>query len=217
MYKFYMALLQLMKKGFGATRKQLVAIIGMLVVLASVTAPGVAFAASDYSKGFPHGDKNDAADPNFDIKNVHREGDGKLVMQVFGQAGGTTPDKPATGELGQVYVYVFFTDAGIMVINAHWECHEGATGCDPEETHVSEWHAEFVTVDNVAGYDNLCVTQIYGERPATVDGHKAWVDTPEATKVIRGQTASFDLHRNPDLENPDNECIAELNTVFDST
>jgi hypothetical protein len=166
-------------------------------------------------EGFPHGNKKSAAiDPNFDIKKVNREGNGKLVMQVFGQAGGTVPAKPAPGQLGQVFVYAFFTDAGIWVINAHWECHPGPTGCDPSETHVSEWHAEKVTVANVAGYEKPCVTSISDERAATMDGHKAIVTVPEAKEVFAAQTAAFDLKTNPDA--PTQACIAELNQVFDT-
>jgi hypothetical protein len=162
-----------------------------------------------------HGDPKDAADPNFDIKNVHSEGNGKLVMEVFGQAGGTVPPKPAPGAFGHVFVYAFITDNGIMVINAHWECHEGPTGCDPNETHVSEWHAEFVTLGNVAGHDNPCVTSIYGERTATMDGHKAIVIVPEVKKILKAQTAAFDIQTNPD--NPTQECIAEFHELFDET
>lgn len=183
---------------------------GALVAVGQMTAVAPAMAATG---GFPHGDKKDAnSDPNLDIKNFHREGNGKLVMEVFGQAGGSTPAKPAPGQLGQVFVYAFFTDNGIWVINAHWECH-AVSGCDPNEQHVSEWHAERVTVANVAGYDNICVTSISGERSATVDGHKAIVNVPEANKVMTAQTASFDLKTNPDA--PTQECIAELDTVFD--
>jgi hypothetical protein len=184
------------------------------ILAASLVAVGqMAQATPAMAAGFPHGDKKSATtDPNFDIKDFHREGNGELVMEVFGQAGGTTPAKPATGELGQVFVYAFFADNGIWVINAHWECHVGLT-CDPNETHVSEWHAEKVTVANVTGYSNLCVTSITDERPATMDGHKAIVNVPEASKVMAAQTASFDLRTNPDA--PTQECIAELNTVFD--
>ena len=161
------------------------------------------------------GDPKDAADPNFDIKNVHSEGNGKLVMEVFGQAGGTIPPKPEAGHLGQVYVYAFVTDNGIMVINAHWECHEGPTGCDPAEHHISEWHAEFVTLGNVAGYDNPCVTSIYGERTATMDGLKAIVMVPEVKKVLKAQTAVFNLQTDP--MDPTQECIAEFHGLFDET
>ena len=121
-------------------------------------------------------------------------------------------DLPSTGELGQVYVYAFSTDNGVWVINAHWECHEGPTGCDPNEMHVSEWHAEKVALANVDGYDKPCVTGISDERSATMDDHKAIVNVPEATKILSVQTASFNLQTNPD--NPTQMCIAELGTVF---
>jgi hypothetical protein len=160
------------------------------------------------------GDPKDSADPNLDIKNVHREGNGQLVMEVFGQAGETVPAKPAEGQFGQVFVYVFVTDNGIMVINAHWECHE-LSECHPDESMVSEWHAEFVTVEDVDGYDNPCVTSIYGERTATMEGHKAIVMVPEAKKVLKAQTAAFNLQTNPDA--PTQECIAEFNELFDET
>jgi hypothetical protein len=185
----------------------------LIAVTEFASAAPQAMAAS--SGGFPHGDKkNKTLDPNFDIKNVHREGNGAVTVQVFGQAGGTVPPKPGAGEFGQVYVYAFFTDAGIWVINAHWECHVGLT-CDPEETHVSEWHAEKVVVANVEGYSNPCVVEITNERPAAMDGHKGTISIPEATKVFTAQTASFDIKTNPDA--PTQICIAELNTVFDET
>lgn len=150
-------------------------------------------------------------DKNMDIKQAYIDGT-NLVVKVKGTAGGTVPDKPEPGLFGQVFVYVFYTDNGIMVINAHWECHTGS-GCDPTEQHVSEWHSEFVTVENVAGYDQPCVTSIYGERPATMDGHFGIVDTPEVTKILKVQTAAFDLQTNPD--DPQQDCIAELDHVFD--
>jgi hypothetical protein len=187
-----------------------VVLAGALIGVGQMVSATTAMAATG---GFPYGDKKSATtDPNFDIKNFHREGNGQLVMQVFGQAGGTTPAKPPAGEHGQVFVYAFFTDNGIWMINAHWECHAGLT-CDPNETRVSEWHAERVTVANVAGYSNICVTSITNERPAIMDGHKAIVNVPEASKVMTAQTASFDLKTNPDA--PTQECIAELDTVFD--
>lgn len=191
-------------------------LMGSLVAVGHMMAAATpALADSSYGKGFPHGDNKDKTlDPNFDIKNVHDEGNGAVTVEVFGQAGGTTPAKPAAGELGQVFVYAFFTDAGIYVINAHWECHVGLT-CDPEETQVSEWHAEKVEVANVEGYSNPCVVEITNERPAVMDGHKGTVMIPEATKVFTAQTASFDIKTNPDA--PTQTCIAELNTVFDET
>lgn len=158
-------------------------------------------------------DPKDAANPDFDIRSFDRTSGGDLIMQVYGEAGASVPEKPEAGQLGQVFVYVFVTDNGIWVINAHWECHEGATGCDPDETHVSEWHAEEVFVSNVDGYDNPCVTGIANERPATVDGQLAIVSVPEASKILSVQTAAFDLQTNPD--DPQQECVAELSGVFD--
>jgi len=138
-------------------------------------------------------------------------------MKVKGTAGGTTPPKPEPGHLGKVYVYAFITDAGIMVINAHWECHV-LSACDPTEQHVSEWHSEFVTVENVPGYANPCVTSIYGERTATVSGHNAIVNVPEAHKIFKAQTAAFDLKINPDsaptIPVP-GLCVAEFDHQFD--
>lgn len=118
-------------------------------------------------------------DPNFEIKKFTRKDNGDLVVKVKGVAGGTVPPKPAPGQLGQVYVYAFFTDNGVWVINARWECHTGS-GCDPSEQHVSEWHAERVVLANVDGYDKVCVTEIADERPATMDGHLGIVHVPEA-------------------------------------
>ncbi len=189
------------------------ALFGILLVTAFLSGPVIAFAASDNSQGLPQGDPKDAADPNMDIKNIHREGNGKLVMQVFGEAGATVPDKPEPGELGEVFVYVFVTNNGIWVVNAHWECHEGPTGCDPEETHVSEWHAEEVILGDVDGIE--CVIGIQNERTAIVEGHIASIDVPEATDVLVGQTAAYQLLTNPD--NPQQECIAVLSEVFDTT
>ncbi len=150
-------------------------------------------------------------DKNMNIKKAYIDGT-DLVVKVQGKAGASVPDKPEAGHFGQVFVYAFYTDNGIMVINAHWECHDNS-GCDPAEQHVSEWHAEFVTLGTVDGYDQPCVTSIYGERPATVKGHLGIVDTPEATKILKVQTAAFDLQTNPDA--PTQECIAELDHVFD--
>ena len=197
---------------------------GKTLLVAAILA-GSLFAVSGMASAQPamaesksQGDKKDASDPNLDIKNVHREGNGKLVMEVFGQAGGTVPPKPEAGHLGQVYVYAFITDAGIMVINAHWECHV-LSGCDPTEQHVSEWHAEFVTLGHVDGYSQPCVTSIYGERSATVDGHKAIVNTPEAHKILKAQTAVFNLQMDPDTAPsvPSGVCVAEFHTLFDET
>jgi hypothetical protein len=170
--------------------------------------------AAKASEAPNHGDPKDAAEPNMDIKNVHREGNGQLVMEVYGQAGGSTPPRPEAGHHGQVYVYAFITDNGIMVINAHWECHL-ASGCHPDESMVSEWHAEFVTLGHVNGYEHDCVTSIYGERSATVDGHKATVMVPEVHKVLKAQTAAFNLQTDPDA--PTQECIAEFHELFDET
>lgn len=150
-------------------------------------------------------------DKNLNIKKAFIDGT-NLVVKVQGKAGATVPEKPEAGHFGQVYVYAFYTDNGIMVINAHWECHTGS-GCDPSEQHVSEWHAEFVTLGTVDGYDQPCVTSIYGERPATMVKHFGIVDTPEATKILKVQTAAFNLQTNPDA--PTQECIAELDHVFD--
>ena len=154
-------------------------------------------------------------DPNMDIKNAYRDGT-NLVMKVKGTAGGTVPAKPAAGHLGQVFVYAFVTDAGIMVINAHWECHV-LSGCDPTEQHVSEWHAEFVTLGHVAGHEKDCVTSIYGERTATVSGHNAIVNTPEAHKILKAQTAAFNLMMDPDTAptSPSGVCVAEFDHQFD--
>src|SRR5919198_929637 len=126
-------------------------------------------------------------DKNMDIKKAYIDGT-NLVVKVKGTAGATVPDKPAPDRLGQVFVYAFVTDAGIMVINAHWECHV-LSSCDPTEQHVSEWHAEFVTLGHVDGHAKDCVTSIYGERSATVSGHYATVDTPEASKISAVKTA----------------------------
>jgi hypothetical protein len=156
-------------------------------------------------------EKEKKIDPNMDIKKFYRDGD-NLVMKVKGTAGDTVPEKPAAGEFGQVFVYVFHTDVGIMVINAHWECHD-SSGCHPDESMVSEWHAEFVTVEDVDGFDKPCVTSIYGERTATVDGHLATVNVPEAHEITLAQTAAFSLQTNPDA--PTQECIAEFDHLFD--
>ena len=156
-------------------------------------------------------DSNKKKDPNFKIKSFYRDNT-NLVIKVKGVAGGTVPPKPAPGELGKVYIYAFFTNNGIWVINAHWECHTGS-GCDPSEQHVSEWHAERVVLSKVDGYDKPCVIGISGERPAIMDGHKAIVNVPEATKIKSVQTVSFNLQTNPD--SPTQLCIAELDTVFD--
>jgi hypothetical protein len=159
-------------------------------------------------------DAQDSAMPDLDIRSFGMgAAAGELYMQVYGQAGATVPDKPGKDQFGQVFVYVFFTDSGIWVINAHWECHAGS-GCDPSEQHVSEWHAEKVVVGNVAGYANPCVTAISDERPATMDGQFARVSVPEASKIISGQTAAYNIQTNPD--DPQQECIAELGEVFDS-
>lgn len=157
-------------------------------------------------------DPQDSAKQDFDIKSFGIENN-ELFMQVYGQAGATVPEKPDINQFGQVFVYVFATDNGIWVINAHWECHEGATGCDPNETHVSEWHAEKVAVGKVDGFSNPCVTGISNERPATVDGHFARVSVPEASKIFSAQTAAYDIKTNPD--DPQQECIAELSEIFD--
>lgn len=191
--------------------KSYAALLSVVLVGSVLAAMGMALAQPALAAS-PHGDSKDGVDPNFDIKNFHREGNGQLVMEVFGQAGGTVPVKPEAGHLGQVFVYIFYTDNGIWVTNAHGECH-AVSGCDPSEQHVSEWHAERVTVANVAGYDKPCVTSISGERTATVDGHKAIVNVPEATKVISAQTAAYDLKTNPD--NPTQLCIAEFDQAFD--
>ena len=154
-------------------------------------------------------------DPNMDIKKAYRDGT-NLVVKVKGTAGATIPPKPAPGHLGQVFAYVFVTDAGLMVINAHWECHV-LSGCDPTEQHVSEWHAEFVTVGHVDGFANDCVTSIYGERTATVSGHLAMVNTPEAHKITKVITAAYDLKIDPDTapSTPSGLCVAEFDHQFD--
>lgn len=195
---------------------------GSILAVSEMAALQPALAARDGDNDKKPADKNKAEkddsnkkkDPNFKIKNFYRDNT-NLVMKVKGVAGGTVPPKPAAGELGRVYVYAFLTNNGVWVINAHWECHEGATGCDPNETHVSEWHAEKVVLAKVDGYDKPCVTAISDERPATMDGHKAIVNVPEATKIESVQTASFNLQTNPD--NPTQLCIAELGTVFDES
>jgi hypothetical protein len=172
-----------------------------------------------------HGDpKGDVKDPNhllaskadFDIKNAHREGNGKLVMEVFGTAGHSSPAQPATGGLGQVFVYVFVTDNGIWVVNQHWDCHIGLDCSQIGNGEISPWHSEKVKVESVAGHTNPCVTDITDEREATMSGQKAIVNVPEAHKVLKGQTAAFDILVNPDDFTP-GECVAELNTVFDQT
>lgn len=185
---------------------------GSILAAAPAAALRPALAAKD-----DNGEKDYSAkkgDPNFEIKKFMRKDNGNLVVKVKGVAGGTVPAKLAPGQLGQVYVYAFFTDNGVWVINAHWECHTWS-GCDPSGQHVSEWHAERVVLANVDGYDKVCVTEIADERPATMDGHLGIVHVPEASKIISVQTASFDLKTNPD--NPQQPCIAELNTVFDQS
>ena len=175
-----------------------------------------------------HGDpKGDVQDPNhllanpsnpadFDIKNAHREGNGQLVMEVYGTAGNSNPAQPPTGGLGQVFVYAFVTDNGLWVINRHWDCHVGLDCSTVGGGEISPWHAEKVKVETVAGHTNPCVTNITDEREVTMTGHKAIVNVPEVHKVVMGQTAAFNILVNPDDFTP-GQCIAELHTLFDAT
>lgn len=184
------------------------ALLGGLLVVSSMSSIATQAFAEKHPDNRVHKYK---VDKNMNIKKGYIDGT-NLVVRVQGKAGASVPEKPEADHFGQVFVHVFYTDNGIMVINAHWECHV-RSGCDPSEQHVSEWHAEFVTVGPVDGYDQPCVTSIYGERPATVSKHLGIVDTPEATKILKVQTAAFNLQTNPDA--PTQECIAELDHVFD--
>ena len=188
-------------------------LVGSVLAISGMASAQPALAAKDSQKNDDHKGNNKEIPKDFDIKKVSIDENGNLVVKVQGKAGGTVPERPATGEFGQVFVYVFHTDVGIWVINAHWECHIGLV-CDPAETTISEWHSESVTVDDVDGYDNPCVTSIPEERPATMSGHYAKVSVPEAHKIFKVQTASFDLQTDP--MDPTQECIAELDTVFDT-
>ena len=188
-------------------------------IIVSMTLAGLLFVSSmsgittqAYAEKLPDNSVHHyKVDKNMNIKDAYIDGT-NLVVKVQGTAGETVPDKPEAGHFGQVFVYAFYTDNGIMVINAHWECHTGS-GCDPSEQHVSEWHSEFVTLGAVAGYEQPCVTSIYGERPATMSGHLGAVDTPEASQILKVQSAAFDLQTNPDA--PTQQCIAVLDHVFD--
>ena len=199
----------------AALRFALIATVAASLVLSSISGLSTQAFAEKSPDNRVHKYKEDK---NLNIKNAYIDGN-NLVVKVQGKAGGTVPDKPAPGYFGQVFVYAFYTNNGIMVINAHWECHEGS-GCDPSEQHVSPWHPEFVTLGTVEGHDQPCVTSIYGEfladgspRTVTMKGHLGMVDTPEATKILKVQTAAFNLQTNPD--DPTQECIAELDHVFD--
>lgn len=201
---------------FDTGKRLLLAAIlaGSVLAISGMTSMQPALAAKDTEKNENHNDSDRKNIPrDFDIKKASIDKKGNLVMKVTGTAGGTIPEKPAAGEFGQVFVYVFHTDVGIWVINAHWECHIGLV-CDPAETMISEWHSETVTVGHVDGFDNPCVTSIPEERPATMRGHEAKVSVPEAHKIFKAETASFDLKTDP--MDPTQECIAELHTVFDT-
>jgi len=167
-----------------------------------------------------HGDPKDASDPNMDIRNVHTEGNGKLVVEVFGQAGETVPPEPAEGQFGQVYVYAFtLADGSIWVLNAHWECHP-ESGCHPGSM-VSDWHAEQVTLAKIDGQD--CVTSVFDETTdVTVDGHKGSINVSNSAKIVKAQTAAFQLKIHPDTApsevDPDHLiCVGYLLTEFDHT
>lgn len=156
----------------------------------------------------PKGDATNG-DSSFDIRTFALEGDGKIVIQVYGKAGRSIPDKPEQAHT--VYVYVFNTNAGTWVINAHQECHSQI------ECGVSEWHTEKVDVGQMNG--DTCVTQIYAntERHARMDGTNAKTFVPEVSQIYSAQTAAFELQ----VEDPDNApsgiCIAKLTQVFDDT
>jgi hypothetical protein len=176
----------------------------MLSVMAVASArPAMAVPAADPKVDVTNGN------PNFDIRTFGLEGDGKIVMQVYGKAGGTIPDKPEQART--VLAYLFNTDAGIWVINAHQECHTEV------ECGVSEWHTEKVDVNQMRS--DICVTKIYpdNERKARMDGTNAKTFVPEVSKITSGQILSLELQ----VEDPDHApagiCIAKVTQVFDAT
>ena len=102
----------------------------------------------------------DAADPNFDIKQVEINNKGEPSLTVVGDAGGTIPTDPT-----KVYAYVFFaSDGSIYAVTSH-EAEDSS-----EVPSDLKWHAHRVELDGSG-----CVTGLFEDGRANVVGDTVMV------------------------------------------
>ena len=115
-----------------------------------------------------------AASPHLTITDFGIDEDGNPFLTVKGTAGGTVPD-----ETGDIYAYVFLTDAGAYAVTSHPGI-EDSTEVEDDE----EWHAHKVTLD-----EDKCVTDIEEDGNAALDGSTVTVEDTDADSVDSVLTA----------------------------
>ena len=116
-----------------------------------------------------------AASPDLTITDFGIDEDGNPFLTVKGTAGGTVPD-----ETGDIYAYVFVTDAGAYAVTSHPGIEDSSEVEDDEE-----WHAHKVTLN-----DDSCITgDIEEDGNAALDGSTVTVEDTDADSVASVLTA----------------------------
>ena len=130
------------------------------LILNSMSAPAFAATLND--------PRDDAANPDFDIRGAGIDDNGDPYIRVSGDAGGTTSDTE-----GIIFAYVFVTDAGIYAVTSHGGIEDSTEVGDDEQ-----YHAHLVTLD-----ENNCVTSIKEDGNAVLHNNRVTVTGTDATEV----------------------------------
>jgi hypothetical protein len=131
-----------------------------------------------------------AASPDFRITDFAETGTPSLTVE--GTAGGTVPT-----ETGDIYAYVFVTDAGIFAVTSHPGIEDSTEVGDDVN-----WHAHQVTLDS-----NNCVTSINDNGIAVLSGDTVSVTGTSATSTSQVLTVVLSVNDEGDI------CVKH---VFDS-
>jgi hypothetical protein len=163
----------------------------VLALAATISAVGLYSSPTEVFAATINDQRNDTANPDFDIRGAGLDDNGDPYIRVSGAAGGTTSDTEGT-----IYGYVFITDAGIYAVTSHGGIEDSEEVGDDEQ-----YHAHLVTLD-----ENNCVTSIEEDGDAVLHNNRVTVTGTDATEVDQVLTVEL-------TASDDGICVTE---VFDT-
>ncbi len=136
--------------------------------LATILAVSMIMTPSAWAFAHINDAKRDAADPNFDVRQVGFDGHGNPYLKVSGEAGGT----PSTEDCSPAYAYVFaFTNGDHYAVASH-----GCFSDSNEGNGADNWHAHGLTVSADASGHFACITSANDDGVANIKGHRVTLE-----------------------------------------